>query len=161
MKRALWLLPAMWLAACTPMTVAPPPAVEELQAEVLPEWQPGWLASLEASDQLPVIVSLCHKAELARQQQNWNAAMTWLDQARQIQPRNAAVLYRQAWVLLQKGELLDAEGLLQRGLMFAQDKGLAARMQLLRAETLQRQGRDAEALMARRQALQLDPVLLR
>ena len=79
--------------------------------------------------------------------------MTYLDQARQIQPRNPAVFYRQAWVSLQMGDAVRAEQLLQRALVFAGgDRELTRRLRLLMAEALDAQGRGEEARRLRQQA---------
>ncbi len=139
------------LSGCTPLP--PKPEQQQATADDLPQWQDGMLASLSQGDHHPAVASLFAKAEQARQQQLWRKAMTYLDQARQIQPRNPAVFYRQAWVSLQMGDAVRAEQLLQRALVFAGgDMELARRLRLLMAEALDAQGRGAEADNLRRQA---------
>lgn len=171
--RRLWLVLLLaGVSACTPVGVisgdnsaasAPsssvPAAVEDTTA-ALPVWRDSLLAQLDQGQHHPAVLALLQKAEQARRQNNWSAAMTWLDQARQIQPRNAGILYRQAWVLSHTGRYDEGEQWLQRGLMFSLDNRLSARMQLLRAECLQHLGRLKEAQTAQRQAARLDPALL-
>lgn len=139
------------LSGCTPLP--PKPEQQQATADDLPQWQDGMLASLSQGEHHPAVASLFAKAEQARQQQLWRKAMTYLDQARQIQPRNPAVFYRQAWVSLQMGDAVRAEQLLQRALVFAGgDMELTRRLRLLMAEALDAQGRGAEADSLRRQA---------
>ena len=139
------------LAACSSVPQAPQQMTAS--AEDLPRWQDGMMASFSEGNHHPAIASLFASAESARQQGQWSKAMTYLDQARQIQPRNPAVFYRAAWVALQMGEARQAEQLLQRGLVFAQGDGaLTRRLQLLLAEALDAQGRAAEARQLRSQA---------
>ncbi|MCA6059291.1 hypothetical protein HUF18_05835 [Thalassolituus sp. ST750PaO-4] len=139
------------LSGCTPLP--PKPEQQQATADDLPQWQDGMLASLSQGEHHPAVASLFAKAEQARQQQLWRKAMTYLDQARQIQPRNPAVFYRQAWVSLQMGDAVRAEQLLQRALVFAGgDMELTRRLRLLMAEALDAQGRGAEADNLRRQA---------
>ena len=136
------------LAACSSVPQAPQQMTAS--AEDLPRWQDGMMASFSEGSHHPAIASLFASAESARQQGQWSKAMTYLDQARQIQPRNPAVFYRAAWVALQMGEARQAEQLLQRGLVFAQGDGaLTRRLQLLLAEALDAQGRAAEARQLR------------
>lgn len=140
------------LSGCTPLP--PKPEQQQATADDLPQWQDGMLASLSQGEHHPAVASLFAKAEQARQQQLWRKAMTYLDQARQIQPRNPAVFYRQAWVSLQMGDAVRAEQLLQRALVFAGgDMALTRRLRLLMAEALDAQGRGAEADNLRRQAV--------
>lgn len=139
------------LSGCTPLP--PKPEQQQATADDLPQWQDGMLASLSQGEHHPAVASLFAKAEQARQQQLWRKAMTYLDQARQIQPRNPAVFYRQAWVSLQMGDAVRAEQLLQRALVFAGgDMELTRRLRLLMAEALDAQGRGEEARRLRQQA---------
>ncbi|MCB2386109.1 tetratricopeptide repeat protein [Thalassolituus alkanivorans] len=139
------------LSGCTPLP--PKPEQQQATADDLPQWQDGMLASLSQGEHHPAVASLFAKAEQARQQQLWRKAMTYLDQARQIQPRNPAVFYRQAWVSLQMGDAVRAEQLLQRALVFAGgDRELTRRLRLLMAEALDAQGRGEEARRLRQQA---------
>lgn len=135
---------AVLMAGCAPL----PQRAEEqtVTSRELPEWQDGMMGPFTDGQHHPAVASLFAKAENARQQQQWRKAMTYLDQARQIQPRNPAIFYRAAWVSLQLGDAPQAEQLLQRGLVFAQgDDELTRRLQLLLAEALDAQGRTAEA----------------
>lgn len=139
------------------------PVIEPVQLEepeVLPVWSDALLASLDQGNHHPAIQSLLQKAQAAREQDNLQAALTWLDQARQIQPRNPDVLYRQAWVLARAGQYADAEQLLQRARMFSMDNSLSARIALLRSDCLQQLGREDEAESERREAARLDPALV-
>jgi tetratricopeptide (TPR) repeat protein len=105
------------LAGCSSAVVKP----EQMPMTVssLPTWDNGRLGSLAEGENHPAVESLFQKAEQARQLGQWSAALTYLDQARQIQPRNPAVLYRQAWVCLQVGDARRAQQLLQRAKVFA------------------------------------------
>lgn len=66
----------------------------------------------------PAVQVLLTQAEQARQEGNTNQALSYLDQARQIQPRNSAIFYRQAWMNYQIGELQQVQQLLQRANLF-------------------------------------------
>ena len=120
--------------------------------EDLPRWNSGMLAALDQGQHHPAVAALFRQAEQARQQYQWQTALTYLDQARQIQPRNAAILYRQAWVSLQLKQPQRAEQLLQRALVFSQDVRLSARLHLLLAEALDAQGKHDAAEHQRRRA---------
>ncbi|WP_430460469.1 tetratricopeptide repeat protein [Thalassolituus sp. LLYu03] len=147
----LSLLAVLTLAGCS--TVPQGPEQMQAQADDLPQWQDGMMTSFTDGSNHPAVAALFAKAESARQEQQWRRAMTYLDQARQIQPRNPAVFYRAAWVAMQTGDARQAEQLLQRGLVFAQgDHELTRRLQLLLAEALDAQGRVIEADSLRRQA---------
>ncbi len=125
-----------------------PPKPEEAQVSPaeLPQWQDGMMGPFTEGEHHPAVASLFAKAESARRSYQWRSAMTYLDQARQIQPRNPAIFYRAAWVSLQMGDARQAEQLLQRGLVFApQNSELAMRLKLLLAECLDAQGRVMEA----------------
>ena len=111
------------------------------------------LASLEQGNHHPAIASLFKRAEQARQKHQWRKALKYLDQARQIQPRNAAVLYRQAWVNLRMGQAAQAEQLLLRAKVFsARDKDLSRRLDWLLADALDAQGKVQKARAARQRA---------
>ncbi len=124
---------AVLMAGCS--QVPPKPEEQEVTTQDLPEWQDGMMGPFTDGQHHPAIASLFAKAEKARQKEQWRKAMTYLDQARQIQPRNPAIFYRAAWVSLQMGDARQAEQLLQRGLVFAQgDDQLTQRLQLLLQE---------------------------
>ena len=52
---------------------------------------------------------------------NWSAALTYLDQARRIEPRNPYVLYRQAKAVSSAGDSTRAKQLLERARVFANE----------------------------------------
>ena len=121
------------LAGCSGAVVKPEQM--EMTASSLPSWDNGQLGSLAEGENHPAVASLFQKAEQARQLNQWSAALTYLDQARQIQPRNPAVLYRQAWVCLQVGDARRAQQLLQRAKVFAAgDTNFLQRIDALLAE---------------------------
>ena len=78
----------------------------------------------------PAVITLFQQADMAGQGGNWAAAMTYLDQARRIEPRNPYVLYRQAWVSYQSGDTERARQLLERARVYAdpEDDLLAYRL---------------------------------
>ena len=78
----------------------------------------------------PAVITLFQQADDAAQSGNWSAAMTYLDQARRIEPRNPYVLYRQAWTSMQSGDTERARQLLDRARVFADpaDEQLAYRL---------------------------------
>jgi tetratricopeptide (TPR) repeat protein len=73
---------------------------------------------LDEGDHHPAAQVLLTQAEDARQQGQSQQALSYLDRARQIQPRNSAIFYRQAWLNYQLGELQQAQQLLQRARLF-------------------------------------------
>lgn len=75
----------------------------------------------EGSDH-PAVLMLFKQSDNAVQEGNWSAAMTYLDQARRIEPRNPYVLYRQAWASAQRGETKRARQLLERARVYADDE---------------------------------------
>lgn len=119
---------------------------QEIARPQLPVTVNGELAALADGEQHPALVSLYNKAESARQRQQWQLVFTYLDQARQIQPRTPTVLYRLAWASLQAGNDTQAEQFAQRGLIYA-DAGseVEKRLYALLAQSLSRQGRMMEA----------------
>lgn len=111
------------------------------------------LASLQQGNHHPAIAALFKQAEMARQKRQWRKALKYLDQARQIQPRNAAVLYRQAWVNMQLAQPQKAEQLLLRAKAFSgRDKNLMRRLDWLLADSLNAQGKTQKAQAARQRA---------
>lgn len=123
-----------FLAGCS--AVPEGPDQQTVNVAALPDWQAdGSMGSFTEGNHHPAIASLFAKAEIERRKQRWRSAMTYLDQARQIQPRNPAVFYRQAWVSLQMGDRAQARNLLQRGLVFAQsDVAMTERLNQLLAQ---------------------------
>lgn len=73
---------------------------------------------LDEGNHHPAVQVLLTQAEDARQSGNHQQALSYLDRARQIQPRNSAIFYRQAWLNYQLGELQQAQQLLQRAHVF-------------------------------------------
>lgn len=76
------------------------------------------LLRLDEGSHHPAVQVLLTQAEQARQAGNEKQALAYLDRARQIQPRNSAIFYRQAWLNYQLGNLLQVEQLLQRATLF-------------------------------------------
>jgi tetratricopeptide (TPR) repeat protein len=76
------------------------------------------LLRLDEGKHHPAVQVLLTQAEDARQQNLNQQALSYLDRARQIQPRNSAIFYRQAWLNYQLGELQQAQQLLQRAGLF-------------------------------------------
>lgn len=66
----------------------------------------------------PAVLMLFKQSDSAIQAGNWSAAMTYLDQARRIEPRNPYVLYRQAWASAQSGDTERARQLLERARVY-------------------------------------------
>lgn len=141
------------LAGCSSQAVRPVAMQPEVGVEQLPRWHSGMLAALDQGQHHPAVAALFAQAEQARQQRQWQRALTYLDQARQIQPRNAAILYRQAWVSLQLNEANRAEQLLRRALVFSQQPELSQRLRLLLAEALDAQGKSDAAEQQRRRVV--------
>ena len=149
MVRLVILMLLSLLAACS----SQPPKPVTVSEHALPAWEEGELASLSAGRHHPAVASLFAQAETARQRGALHKALTYLDQARQIEPRNPAILYRQAWVQLQLGNAYQAQQLLQRGQIFARsDPAMMRRMDALLAESLALQGKAQEAQAARQRA---------
>jgi len=76
------------------------------------------IVRLDEGEHHPAVQVLLTQAEEARQQGQHQQALSYLDRARQIQPRNSAIFYRQAWLNYQLGELQQAQQLLQRATLF-------------------------------------------
>lgn len=120
---------------------------------LLPAIVNGELAALEHGETHPALANLYQKAESARQQQQWQLVFTYLDQARQIQPRTPTVLYRLAWASLQAGNNAQAEQFAQRALIYAEaGSEVEKRLYGLLAQSLSRQGRMMEAYSAEQKA---------
>ncbi len=82
------------------------------------------LIRLDEGKHHPAIQVLLSQAEEARQQGDNRQALSYLDQARQIQPRNSAIFYRQAWLNYQLGNLSQAQQLLQRAKLYLNSDGI-------------------------------------
>lgn len=128
-------------------------AVDDTAQAPLPTMDNGRLAALDEGESHPALISLYQKAEQARQAQQWQLVFTYLDHARQIQPRSATVLYRLAWASLQANNPAQAEQFAQRGLIYAESgSAVEKRLYALLAQSLNRQGRVMEAYSADQKA---------
>ena len=76
------------------------------------------LLHLDEGEHHPAVQVLLTQAEQSRQEGDAKQALAYLDRARQIQPRNSAIFYRQAWMNFQIGELQQVQQLLQRAQLF-------------------------------------------
>ncbi|MBE0483638.1 MAG: hypothetical protein IBX52_09070 [Bacterioplanes sp.] len=154
MVRLALLVVVVGLSACssTPTqgpTVSPQASVEREQLT---------LTAIDEGQHHPAVAVYFRQAEDARLRGRLRQSMTYLDQARQIQPRNPDILYRQAWVSVQMGDAVQAEHLLLRAKVFAQGNGtLLRRLDLLLAESYALQGRAQESALARQRASGLRP----
>ena len=92
---------------------------------------------LDEGNHHPAIQVLLTEAEQARQKGNNQQALSYLDRARQIQPRNSAIFYRQAWLNYQLGELQQAQQLLQRAQVFLRGSSASYDILQRRIQTLQ------------------------
>ncbi|HUH58178.1 MAG TPA: hypothetical protein VL020_06665 [Pseudomonadales bacterium] len=125
----------------------------EQAVSLLPVMINGELAALDHGESHPALINLYQKAESARQQQQWQLVFTYLDQARQIQPRTPTVLYRLAWASLQAGNNAQAEQFAQRALIYTEaGTEVEKRLYGLLAQSLSRQGRMMEAYSAEQKA---------
>lgn len=86
----------------------------------------------------PAVQVLLTQAEDARQQGQHQQALSYLDRARQIQPRNSAIFYRQAWLNYRLGELPQAQQLLQRARLFLRSTHVSYKTLQHRIKTLQK-----------------------
>ena len=95
------------------------------------------LAHLDEGEHHPAVKALLIQAEKSRVEGNSRQALSYLDRARQIQPRNADIFYRQAWLNYQLGNMSQTKQLLQRATVFLR-KSVANYDQLQRRiQTLQ------------------------
>ena len=92
---------------------------------------------LDEGNHHPAVQVLLTQAEQARQKGNNQQALSYLDRARQIQPRNSAIFYRQAWLNYQLGELQQAQQLLQRAQVFLRGSSASYAILQRRIQTLQ------------------------
>lgn len=162
-KAAIFLLVTMLVGCSSPGMQTQSEHEYEVNSTSLPELQQqnrgaGYasgeleLSSLTDGYHHPAVAALFQQAEQARQKHQWRKALKYLDQARQIQPRNPAVLYRQAWINLKLGKPAQAEQLLLRAKVFSKNAELTRRLDWLLADALSRQGRGSEAEAARSRA---------
>lgn len=138
MVQVVVLILSLLFVACAPLPTST--AVDE----PLIAWQP--LEHLDEGQHSPAVASLLAQAEKHRQNYQLQMAAGLLDQARQIEPRNPEIFYRQAWLELKRNQPAQAESLLRRGLVFCSPSSVQEqRLQLLLAESLDQQGRVLEA----------------
>lgn len=71
----------------------------------------------------PAVQSLLNKAEAAEAAGQWQIALTYMDQARRIEPRNPYLLYRQAQAYAHSGQADIALQLVGRARILDQAKG--------------------------------------
>ena len=95
------------------------------------------IVRLDEGNHHPAVQVLLTQAEQARQKGNNQQALSYLDRARQIQPRNSAIFYRQAWLNYQLGELQQAQQLLQRAQVFLRGSSASYDILQRRIQTLQ------------------------
>lgn len=79
----------------------------------------------------PAVQSLFNKAEQAHLSGDFTRAFKYLDQARQIEPRNAEIFYRQGLIKLKQGQPQKARQLLLRAKTLTQDAKLIERINSL------------------------------
>lgn len=128
MVRLVILSALMFLSACSHMR--PVEDVREAQTHI----NAGELIQQQKLNQgqhHPAISALFVKAEQAREANDLERAFKYLDQARQIQPKNAQILYRQGLVRLKQQQPEKARELLLRAKLFSQDKDLTQRIDSL------------------------------
>ena len=95
------------------------------------------IVRLDEGNHHPAVQVLLTQAEQARQKGDNQQALLYLDRARQIQPRNSAIFYRQAWLNYQLGELQQAQQLLQRAQVFLRGSSASYDILQRRIQTLQ------------------------
>lgn len=106
------------LSACSQLPTGP---MESPGASIwVQKWTSADMEDFGDGDFHPAVKVLLAKAQQAREQQNWPRTMTWLDQARQIAPRNAELFLRQSWVALKMEDIALARQLAERGLVFSE-----------------------------------------
>ena len=139
LTRATALIALLLLAGCSSVPMDDGSKGSDSSVDDLPAWQYGELARLDEGNHHPAIKALLTRAQQAREAGQWSKVMSYLDQARQIEPRNAAIYYRQGWTSLQMGQPAQAEQLLRRGLLFTSDTALQQRINRLLAQALDQQ----------------------
>jgi len=101
------------------------------------------LTSLSQGQHHPAVTQLFILAEEQRQNQNFSGAISYLDQARQIQPRNSQIFYRIAWLEYLRGNLQQADQFVRRARVFQRgDKTLADRLNYLDEQIKLKKGFD-------------------
>lgn len=85
----------------------------------------------------PAVLSLLNKAEAAEAAGQWQIALTYMDQARRIEPRNPYLLYRQAQAYANNGSHEVALQLISRARVLTQsDNRLLKELSELEADIL-------------------------
>lgn len=145
MVRLVILAAILSLSACSNLPT------EQAQEPFTIESAPA-IQRLDDGQHHPAIASLLGQAEQARQRGRLTTAARYIDQAREIEPRNPEIFYRQGWLALQQAQAVDAESFARRGLVFAVKKStIEVQLKLLLADSLEQQGRLMEALAIRGQ----------
>ena len=143
MVRLVILAALLSLAGCAQQQLVVTPSEPEPMFE---------LRHLDEGQHSVPVAELLRQAEQARAQYRLQLAAGLLDQARQIEPRNPEIFYRQAWLELKRNNPSLAESLCRRGLVFALgDASMERRLQALLADSLEQQGRLMDALIVRGQ----------
>lgn len=120
----------------------------------LPETTALSIEALDEGEHSPALGALFAQAENARRAKALDNAQSYLEQARQIEPRNSETLYRKAWLFMQMNQPEAAEKLSQRALIFAAPNSpVARRLHWLLAQALSAQGKMMDAYVHEQQAL--------
>ncbi|MFL0808663.1 MAG: hypothetical protein K6L60_15375 [Oceanobacter sp.] len=114
-------LSLLGLAACSQLPTGSFESPTAIGTGNITRWHSNNMEDFAQGQFHPAVKALLQKAQQSRLQSNWQRSMTWLDQARQIAPRNAEVFLRQSWVALQMGDKPLTRQLAQRGLVFSDD----------------------------------------
>mgnify|MGYP000220366843 CR=1 FL=1 len=110
----------------------------EVESDTANEYsQQDDILRLDEGKHHPAVQVLLTQAEDARQQDQHQQALSYLDRARQIQPRNSAIFYRQAWLNYRLRELQQAQQLLQRARLFLRGSNASHEILQRRIKTLQ------------------------
>ncbi|MBM95914.1 MAG: hypothetical protein CMI09_08720 [Oceanospirillaceae bacterium] len=129
--KALLLCALVGLSACSQIPTGSMQAPEQL----VRQWTSNDMDDFSQGDFHPAVKALLNNAQQAREEQNWSRAMTWLDQARQIAPRNAELFLRQAWVALQMDDQSLTRQLAERGLVFSEAEATSIKLEQLVKES--------------------------
>ncbi len=128
--RGLLIFILLWLSGCSQLPDVGETVLKPDEASTRP-WTSADMADFGDGAFHPAVNALFDNAQRAREQGQWQRAMTYLDQARQIQPRNASIFLRQAWVALQMRDKELAGQLARRGLVFSDSEVTSHRLQRL------------------------------
>lgn len=146
MVRLVVLIAVVFSALISGCSVKPPqPESNEFfgtQNESPVQSQQLLLSSLDQGQHHPAVAQLFRQAESQRQLQDIPAALTYVDQARQIQPRNPQIFYRLAWLEYLQGDLEQADQFIKRARVFLRgDELLAQRLNYLMDKIQAKKGR--------------------